>query len=177
MKRTSSALIPVLLLTGACGGSADADGPLVADGDSGTTCVATTQSPSFTVGVDAIRNTGSGTVTIRDIALVEPDGLDVIEAMVLPLAVPDGTGATMTLTGVSTAYPPVDADAVAEWAEREPAAGTRINAGSSRAIVLGVASKGSGSAVGIAITYTDDQGTEFVTRTENRIEAAPSCAG
>ncbi len=113
----------VLAIFGACANSASG-GPLDQSSDQGALCTPVAISGSITVGIETLFNSANEPAVIESVILVEPTGLSIIEARVVPIQrLADGS---RHLIGVVSEYPPEELD---EWLRSEPAEGFEVTPG------------------------------------------------
>ena len=138
-------------------------GPLVLGGDPSETCVPATIRGQMVIG-DFVGAPSQQDIRIDEVTLVEPEGITLNDAYLLPMA----PGAVLG----SSAYPPE----TSSWAEREEADGAVIPAGEQRNILLVLERTGEadGTAETIRVEYT--AGSQKFTKSGTQsFEVAEAC--
>ncbi len=151
-------------------------GPLAAGSEPIEACLPAHPGDTLTFGLDVLRLADGAQVTVEDVSLVEPEGLELTAADLVPLS---GT----SYVGTFASYPPSPAELranglVADWSARHSATGASVT-GDSRPLnlVLGLrAPSGSGRAAGTLIRYRQGR-DQFEVTTRTAVRLAADAAG
>lgn len=102
-----------------------------------------------------LAHVGDGDLTFAAVELLDPDGLTLTEALLVPDAWPDGDLVGMRHTS--------DAPLSAEWDDRVAATGARLQPGETRNLVVIVTTDGSdvAAATGVRLGYEDARGRRY----------------
>ena len=135
-------------------------------GGSGELCASVASGESFVVGEVVSLAQDDGSVTIREVSLVAPAGIELVDAYSVPFA-PDGTA----IMSMGLEHP-------AEiWAQREPAAGSLIvNEPTNVLLELRRTGDLEGHARAVEITYTTEDGTRLTQRGSTAIVFRDRCS-
>ncbi|MFC0622676.1 hypothetical protein [Kribbella deserti] len=90
----------------------------------GGTCLGAAGRTDYSAGRDIIWNSGRRTARITGISLVEPDGVEIAEAFLVPISPHDAKGAKV-LPGITSGWPPKKLPGVG-WDRRTAAVGAEI---------------------------------------------------
>jgi hypothetical protein len=158
--RTITAGVAVLAIalsgaTTACAASTvRSTGPLGSSGgEQGYECVPLTVGGTGTVGVTLLRNGGMSPVVIDRVAALDPRGVTVVRALLVPV-----TG--NNLVGVWRRYPPARLSSGVAWSQRHPAADATLSPDEATpqnlVYEVRLVSASGGSAAGFEVDYHDD---------------------
>lgn len=136
------------------------DGPLIGGQEATVICVPIEPGGTLTIGFDILRNGGQDEVTVTDVALIDPDGVRLTDAVLVELTGTDSLG-------LRDHYPPSSTELARDgltedWAARQPIGEAVIPAPGSGEpaaynLVLAVESARSGSSSGgVRVEYISD---------------------
>jgi hypothetical protein len=140
---TATLVVAAALTLGACGSPDRIDnGPLGGTDSPGVECFDRTPPDGaiITVGIEILANRGDTAIVIEGLKLVEPRGLIVTDAQLLPL---DNPEVGYQLAGFGMPFPPTPPAGnlpLELWRRRLPVQQARIGAGKQFNLVLGVPS-------------------------------------
>ncbi|WP_157631000.1 hypothetical protein [Kribbella catacumbae] len=126
-----------------------------------------------TSGGDVVRNNGDEPATITGVSLVDPKGLQLTEAALLP--------ATGDLFGSSTKWPPRTAEEPArgtQWESRKPAAGYVVPAGTTHNLLAHIvrdSGNGDASFRALRVDYTVGKRSYWAETTSALVLTATRC--
>ena len=167
-------LLAAAVLLAGC--SSDAPPPPIADGGSGSQCLAAGVGQLVTAGDYTLHDTGRSSATITGIRLPDMHGLKITSAWLTPI-LRDPSNGNFEEIGIGFSWPPSESKlARQEWARRVPLIGAVIKHGQEPNLSFGVARTGThrGTAGAPLITYTSN-GHSYTANEGYSIVVAADC--
>lgn len=138
-------------LASGCSSASSSNGPLELGGQPGQICVLEPEGADATVG-EVVTNTGDSELTVREVSLVDPDSLTLVEVYAIPLS----EGGSSIGSGSTN---PTDSRQKALWDSKRKVSSVVLDPGKS-ANIVGVLSleegKSEGSATAMKVIYSTD---------------------
>jgi len=155
------------------------NGPLDASGDPSTQCVPQPTSQPLTFGLNTATNTSKADVRIREVKLVKPVAIEVLEARVFLLS--STASGPAELVGMWPTYPPNAAQLAASeivWSSVHVANNFVIHPGATANLVLELSRTRDGTAGTASATeiHYSSEGRNYETTTNTAIRLAPSAS-
>ncbi|QQN77148.1 hypothetical protein [Streptomyces sp. XC 2026] len=166
----------ILVAAGGCSTSSGHNGPLSAGDESSSTCGPGVGESVFTFGPDWLTNDSDDPVTITGVELIDPENMELVEAILLPEPEPP---MRMSI-GLVDGYPPTDytdhSDGGAYWEMRQVVGEATVEGRETVNLLMGLKADGAASMEGAVVSY-EYKGDSYRVETTNRFRARKQCGG